>query len=118
MSAACEILTYLKEKGATLQKSLNQTSDKMCKEINEFLIQEALPFKVYNYGSLFRFEYTERANPIEQNLFLYHLRDNGIMVSEVGNNFLSTAHNSDDLQKIINAVKDAVSAMKSGGYFY
>lgn len=117
MSAACEILTYLKKKGAKLQKSLNQTSDKMCKEINEFLLQETLPFKVYNFGSLFRFEYTERTNPIEQNLFLYHLRDNGVMVSEVGNNFLSTAHNSENLQMIIKAVKGSVFAMKSGGYF-
>jgi Glutamate-1-semialdehyde aminotransferase len=56
-------------------------------------------------------------NPIDQNLFLYHLRDNGIMVSEVGNNFLSTAHTEEDIEKIIEAVGQSVLNMKSGGYF-
>jgi len=39
------------------------------------------------------------------------------MVSEVGNNFISTEHTSEDISQIIKAVEDSVKAMKSGGYW-
>ncbi|MEG6511757.1 aminotransferase class III-fold pyridoxal phosphate-dependent enzyme [Desulforamulus ruminis] len=117
MTAAYTLLKTLTDLGPQLQKNLNQTCAAMCERINGFLAGERLPFRVFHFASLFRFEPVERMNPLDQNLFLYHLRDNGIMVSEVGNNFLSTAHTPDEVERIIQAVERSVSAMKSGGYF-
>lgn len=117
MAAAYSVLSFIKEQGPGLQKKLNKTCAGMCDHINHFLSREALPFKLFYCGSLFRFEPVERVNPIDQNLFLYHLRDNGIMVSEVGNNFLSTMHTEEDMERVIEAVRQSVLTMKSGGYF-
>ncbi len=117
MAAAYAVLSYLLEQGPELQKRLNKTCSDMCSGINEVLEREGLPFRAFNFGSLFRFEALERLLPIDQNLFLYHLRDNGIMVSEVGNNFLSAAHTPRDIENIIQAVSGSVEAMKAGGYF-
>lgn len=117
MTAAHSVLSYLLEQGPDLQTGLNKNCAGMCDEINSLLSKDALPFRFFNFGSLFRIEPLDRMSPIDQNLFLYHLRDHGVMVSEVGNNFISTAHSDEDLELIIQAVKQSIQAMKSGGYF-
>ena len=48
------------------------------------------------------------------NLLSYHLIDKGIL-SRGGSGFLSTAHTDRDINYIIQAVKDSISDLRSGG---
>lgn len=117
MAAMDAVLSRLQDEGPTLQETLNLRCENMCKEINKILEDNKLPIRALNFGSLFRFDPITRVTPVDQNLLTYHLRDHGIMVSEVGNNFLSTEHTSEDITGIIEAVGDSVKLMKIGGYW-
>lgn len=117
MAAADAVLNRLLEEGPALQQALNEKCAAMCTRINVVLEREGLPIRALHFGSLFRFDPIARVAPVDQNLFTYHLRDNGVMVSEVGNNFLSTAHTQEDIDHIVTAVENSVAAMKSGGYW-
>lgn len=116
IAAADAVLTKLLEKGPEFQEGLNYACEHMCEEINRIFTINHVPLKTYHYGSLFRFEPIKKLSPIDQNLFTYHLRDQGVMVSEVGNNFLSAAHGSDQINFILQAVEQAILNLKSGGY--
>lgn len=118
MASVHAVLTELKSRGAGLQEEINKKCEFLCSSVNTFFDAEEVPVNMFYFGSLFRFEFINNyKNPLELNLLYYHLRDNGIMVSEIGNNFLSDAHTYDDIEKIIAAVKNSVKYMKLGGYF-
>ena len=48
------------------------------------------------------------------NLLSYHLTNKGISLRG-GSGFLSTAHTDEDINYIIQAVKDSISDLRSGG---
>jgi len=111
------VLTHLIKTKGEIQKKVTETCSYMAQQINSFFDSEDIQISVNFFGSLFRFEPKIARNAIEFHLFLYHLRDNGIMVSEIGNNFLSSEHGSEEIEKIIDAVKQSVATMRTGGYF-
>lgn len=62
------------------------------------------------FGSLFRF-----VSSLDNDLFFYHLNYKGVYVWEGRNCFLS-AHSADDIEHIIQAVKDTVKDLRRGGF--
>lgn len=117
MAAADAVLTRLLEEGEKFQEGLNAGCKDMCNRINGIFEKQQVGIRAFYFGSLFRFEAVGKLNSLDMNLFLYHLRDNGVMVSEVGNNFLSSAHTDIDIEKIVDAVDSSICNMKLGGYF-
>lgn len=63
------------------------------------------------FGSLFRF-----VSSVDNDLFFYHLNYKGVYVWEGRNCFLSTAHTSDDIAYIIQAVQETVKDLRRGGF--
>lgn len=111
MAAAEATLDYLKAEGPQLQETLNARTAAMCAELNAYFEEEALPIRMVQFSSLFRFEFGG-----ETEILNYHLLKNGIFVWEGRNCFLSTAHGEAEVRAIISAVKQGVNEMREGGW--
>jgi glutamate-1-semialdehyde 2,1-aminomutase len=121
LAAAKAVLEHLKAQGSTLQNELNQRTTKFVKTLNTYFEQEGLPIKITNFGSLFGPIYSE--NYSEENsetslvydLLYYHLLEQGIMLRGNGG-FFSTAHTDEDINHIIQAVKNSISQLREGEF--
>ncbi|MCC5658377.1 aminotransferase class III-fold pyridoxal phosphate-dependent enzyme [Nostoc sp. XA010] len=124
LAAAKAVLEHLKTQSFTLQNQLNQRTTKFVKTLNNYFDQERLPIQLTNFGSLFGPVYSENdseedaGNPdisLAYNLLYYHLLDQGIMLRGNGG-FLSTAHTDEDINQIIQAVKNSISKLREGEF--
>ncbi|MES1240935.1 MAG: non-ribosomal peptide synthase/polyketide synthase [Acidobacteriota bacterium] len=111
MSAAREVLAYLKRQGPSLQEGLNATTGRFVGRLNDFFTADKVPIKAVHAHSLFRFNFAANAE-----LLYYHLVEKGVYVWEWRNNFLSTAHTDEDLDFVLNAVRESVEALREGGF--
>jgi glutamate-1-semialdehyde-2,1-aminomutase len=116
------VLKYLQQQGPSLQQNLNQRTTKLASEINTYFQQQQVPIQVLHCGSLFRFTLAQNSDRLsdanlELDLFHYHLIAQGIYIWEGRNLFLSTAHSDQDLNYVIQAVKQTVEDMRAGGFF-
>ncbi|BAY50183.1 amino acid adenylation (plasmid) [Scytonema sp. HK-05] len=112
MAAARAVLQEIKRRGLPLHEELNQRTAKMAATLNAYFEIENLPIKIVHFGSLFRFAFSENAD-----LLFYHLLYRGIYIWEGRNCFLSAAHNDEDVNKFIQAVKESVEELRNGGFF-
>jgi glutamate-1-semialdehyde-2,1-aminomutase len=121
MASAHAVLSQIKSQGLPLYQQLNQRTAQLAQAINDFFDREGVPIQIVNFGSLFRFALTGNASylyqPLEMDLFYYHLIERGIYVWEGRTCFLSTAHTNEDIDRVIQAVKDSVNALRAGGFF-
>lgn len=124
LAAAKAVLGHLKTQGSTLQNELNQRTTKFVETLNTYFAQEGLPIRITNFGSLFGpissgddsdedVEISETSLVFD--LLYYHLLEKGIMLRGNGG-FLSTAHTDEDINYIIQAVKDCISGLREGGF--
>jgi amino acid adenylation domain-containing protein/natural product biosynthesis luciferase-like monooxygenase protein len=111
MAAAQAVLTELKRQGPALQARLNERTTYLATTLNEFFAAEAVPIRVIHFASLFRFSFSGNMD-----LLFYHLVEKGIYTWEGRNLFLSTAHTDDDLERVIQAVKESIYEMRAGGF--
>ncbi|GAB1528923.1 MULTISPECIES: amino acid adenylation domain-containing protein [Brevibacillus] len=111
MHAAIATLEYLKEQGPQLQEAITQKTLYLVETLNAYFKNEQIPIQMINCGSLFRFvSFTD----IE--LFFYHLISKGIYIWEGRNCFLSTAHTDEDIERLIQAVKESIDDLRRGGF--
>ncbi len=120
--AACRaVLLYLKEQSPTIQERVNQLTQRLATEVNQFFQEIGIPIRIVNFGSLFRFEpfgaYSLFLQPIELPLFYYLLNLKGIYTWEKRVCFLSTCHTNEDIDKVIATVKSAIIELQQGGFF-
>ncbi|GAX38794.1 aminotransferase class III-fold pyridoxal phosphate-dependent enzyme [Nodularia sp. NIES-3585] len=111
MAAALSVLKYIKTQGATLQQQLNQRTSELAATLNAYFDQENVPIQIIYFGSLFRFTFSGNLD-----LLFYHLLVKGVYIWEGRNCFLSTAHTDEDIDYLIQAVKDSVEELRSGGF--
>ncbi|BCL39996.1 non-ribosomal peptide synthetase/type I polyketide synthase [Nostoc sp. MS1] len=127
-ATARAVLKYLKQQGPTLQQNLNQRTAKLATQINAYFQQQQVPIQVLYCGSLFRFALVQNSLGslsadqlsdlnLELDLFHYHMIEKGIYIWEGRNLFLSTAHTDEDIDYVIQAVKQSVEDMRTGGFF-
>lgn len=125
VAATRAVLKYLKQQGSALQENLNQRTAQFAQRLNNYFQQENVPIQVIHCGSLFRFIAVSNSNNanlfadsnIEMDLFYYHLIEKGVYVWEARRLFLSTAHTDEDIEYVIQAVKQSVEDMRTGGFF-
>lgn len=110
------ILTHLKGSGPALQQRLDQRTSALVERLNSYFTQERVPIYATHFSSLFRFVFPPELKQIDANLFYYHLLANGVYVPETRSCFLSTAHTDADIEHIVRAVKNAVAALREGGF--
>ncbi len=111
MAAACAVLLRLKADGSTLYATLNRRTARLVNTLNDWFQAEEVPIHLVQFGSLFRFVFKNNLD-----LFFYHLLERGIFVWEGRNCFLSVAHTDDDVDMLIEAVKESVGELRAGGF--
>ncbi|MGV0106436.1 non-ribosomal peptide synthetase/type I polyketide synthase [Nostoc sp. DSM 114160] len=120
--AACRaVLLHLREQGATLQERVNQLTNRLATEVNQFFQETGIPIRIVHFGSLFRFEsfgaYSIFLQPIELPLFYYLLNLKGVYTWEKRVCFLSTSHTNEDIDKVVAAVKEAIIELQQASFF-
>ncbi|WP_147443226.1 non-ribosomal peptide synthetase [Corallococcus sp. AB011P] len=121
MAACHATLTEMLRQGGELQRALNQRADRLMEILNEVFTNNQVPLMAVNFGSFFRFAQSGNLSfvyqPIELDLFFYHLIEKGVYVWEGRTCFISTAHDDKDMDVIIQAVHESVSELKAGGFW-
>lgn len=122
MAAARAILHYLKDQGPTLQQQLNQRTSQYVDRLNIFFENRKVPIRMAHFGSFFGPILTEDAAPsdilfMSFSLLRYHLFDKGILLRGEGGGFLSTTHTDEDINCIIEAMKDSITELQEAGFF-
>jgi glutamate-1-semialdehyde 2,1-aminomutase len=125
IAAAKAVLEHLKTQGSTLQEDLNQRTSEFVNSLNTYFDREEIPIFMTNFGSVFGsagFEPDNDESSAENSefslvfdLLYYHLLAKGIMLRGNGG-FLSTAHTQEDLDYILQAVKDSISELREGQF--
>lgn len=111
MAAAAAVLTHLREAGPALQERLNARTADLAARLNTVFEQEQAPIRCVQFSSLFRFEFAEDTEVLN-----YHLLRQGVFVWEGRNCFLSTAHSDEDIDFLVQAVRQGVRSMRAEGY--
>ncbi|BBB61816.1 hypothetical protein UNDKW_3543 [Undibacterium sp. KW1] len=111
MAAAKAVLTEIKQGGLAVYQKLNDNTARLTAELDQVFAAAGAPIHMKNFGSLFRFVFSENLDP-----FFYHLLYRGLYVWEGRNLFLSTAHTEDDIAQIVSRVSESVAALKAAGF--
>ncbi|MCW8193296.1 amino acid adenylation domain-containing protein [Proteobacteria bacterium 005FR1] len=109
LAAAKAALGFIREQGPQLQQMINETTQSLCDRINQYYRLLGFPFKLKNFGSLFKIAF-EESQPLAS-LFFYKLRELGVHVWEGRPCFITVAHSDDDIDALENAFKEAADFM-------
>ncbi|WP_414542075.1 aspartate aminotransferase family protein [Nostoc sp. CCY0012] len=122
MAAARVVLQHLKTQGPALQQQLNQRTSQFVTTLNAYFEEDEVPIRLANFGSLFgpassdnNSSTANAAASQSMNLLRYHLMYRGILLLGAGG-YLSTAHTDEDINYIIQAVKDSVTELREAGF--
>jgi glutamate-1-semialdehyde 2,1-aminomutase len=123
MAAARAVLKHLKSHGPSLQQHLNQRTSQFAEALNAYFKEEGLPIQIENFGSLFGFTTSKSLDlskdsalpPIWQILLYYNLLYKGILLRGNGG-FLSTAHTDEDINFVIQALKESITELRKGEF--
>ena len=124
MAAAWATLQHLKRQGPMLQQHLNQRTSCFVEQFNRYLETSQLPIRMANFGSFFSPVFLKDVDPVTLaplmagfNLLRYHLFDRGILLRGEGGGFFSTAHTDEDIDRILQAMKDSIAELQEAGFF-
>ena len=121
MSSVLAVMTYFDKTGDQDHRILNHNIDLLKTDLNAFFEKESVPIRMVNFGSFFRFSLDGNLSftfqPLDLDLFFYHLIFHGVYVWEGKTCFISTAHTPADLEFIKNAVFLSVRDMKKAGFW-
>ena len=115
LASAYASLSYLKEKGAQLQKDINEKGNFISSVLNHEFKKRQLPIIVVNYGSLWKVKFNEEI-PYSELLFVL-LREKGIHILDGFPCFMTEATSSADIEKIITAFIQSMDEMIAVGFF-
>ena len=115
LAAAKSVLLHLKDQSPQLQKSLDEKTAWLVREMNLVAKTSGVPFTVTHFSSLFYFNFSPELK--YASLLFYHMRLRGIHIWESRGSFLSTAHTEDDLDRILCAFKESIQSLQTGGFF-
>jgi glutamate-1-semialdehyde aminotransferase/acyl carrier protein/pimeloyl-ACP methyl ester carboxylesterase len=116
IAAAYEVLKKIKEEGPQLQERLTARTTHLTTSLNRFFEEQQFPIRLAQFTSLFRMMFPSDLEYAD--MLYFHLLDRGIFTRGWGDNcFLSTAHTDQDVQSIIEAVKESCTEIRQGGFF-
>uniref|UniRef100_UPI0025DCC49E type I polyketide synthase n=1 Tax=Nevskia sp. TaxID=1929292 RepID=UPI0025DCC49E len=113
LAAVHAVLEHLKREGPALQERLTARTTKLVGDLNAIFAEGGLKTRVESFSSWFYFNF-HNEHPLAT-LFFYHLRLRGIHIQDGFPCFLTTAHSDDDIRKIVDAFRDALSELRSVG---
>ncbi len=114
MAAARAVLYKLKAEGPALQEQNDAKAADFVQRLGELFTELGVPVTVTRYSSLWMLH----ADPALKyfSLLFYHLRLRGIHIWEGRGNFVSLAHTAEDLDSVLAAFLESVTAMQAGGF--
>lgn len=121
MTSTKAVLKRMKQEGPALQENLNRKTARLAETVNAMAEANHFPIRVAHFGSLFRItlagNHTYLYQPLEIDLFFYHLIHRGVYTWEGRTCYLSTAHTDADISHIIWAIQDTLASMRKGGFW-
>ncbi len=115
LAAARAVLLKLKECGPTLQQAVEAKTRDFVDRLNALFAAAGVPVKATRFSSMWMLN----ADPGLKyfGLIYYHLRLRGIHLWEGRPGFLSVAHTASDVDEILTAFSESVTALQQGGFF-
>ncbi|MGR3219879.1 MAG: amino acid adenylation domain-containing protein [Candidatus Anammoxibacter sp.] len=118
--AILAVLRHLKSNGPALQINVNQRTERFVSTMNAYFEVENVPLRIVHCASFFRFvsfgEYDVRLQPITIDLLFYMLLHKGVYTWERRICFFSTVHTDEDMDYIIQAIKQSIAEIREGGF--
>ena len=114
MAASKALLQTIKAAGTELYDTVNARADRMATELNNYFEQRGTPYKLANFGSLFKLGYPLGATNAEL-LFMF-ARHRGVHVWDGLPMCLTAAHSDADVDRVIDVFKAAVDDMLENGF--
>jgi glutamate-1-semialdehyde aminotransferase/acyl carrier protein len=115
LAAAKASLEYMKEKGPSLQQSINAKAERLADAMNRICEKHNLPFFVAQFGSLWKIKFKEEI-PYSELLFVL-MREKGIHILDGFPCFMTEAHTSQEVEAIIQKFEESVNEMIEAGFF-
>ncbi len=112
MSCAHALLDHLKTQGPALQERLADAAAGLCDGLNRIFASHAAPFQAQRLGSQVTLHPGD--SPLAALLY-WHLRVRGVHAAAASPLYLSTAHDDDDIAKVLAAVEDSVQDLQDDG---
>ncbi|MFN7571008.1 MAG: amino acid adenylation domain-containing protein [Betaproteobacteria bacterium] len=120
MAAARAVLRRLEAEGEALLGRINNLTQRFCDRANAYFDAEEVPIEAQCFGSLYRFETKLSQDParsaLEMNLLFRLMMLEGVFVWERRTSFFSEAHTEADADRILEAVRRGVAALRAGGF--
>ncbi|GAC1539614.1 MAG: hypothetical protein NVS2B17_15040 [Candidatus Velthaea sp.] len=113
MSAVLAVLQHLKAHGAELQRRLTERTAGLIARLNGALESHGIATRIESFASMFYLNLS-REDRLASLLF-YHLRNRGVYLQEGFPCFLTTEHTDADVEAIVAAFEDSLTALSSAG---
>ena len=114
LAAGKASLLYMKAQGPALQHGLNALTKYLAGELNAICEKDGLPLYIPFFGSLWKIKFKEEL-PYGELLFTL-MREKGIHIWDLFPCFLTAAHTTDDVNKIILAFRESINELIEAGF--
>ncbi|MCP4346398.1 MAG: aminotransferase class III-fold pyridoxal phosphate-dependent enzyme [Desulfobacterales bacterium] len=114
--SAYETLKYYKEQGPALQEQVTRRTSEFVQKLNTYLDEKNMAARFAHFGPFFGFRTNLPKDPIEKNILFYLIREKGVYTWEGNTCMLCAAHTDEDTDIIVNAFKDSIEELHSGGF--
>lgn len=113
MASLKAMLTFFKEQPSHFWKSVNAKGDKLAGTLDRWFEANDMPFQMPNCGSLMYLRIGDEQQ--YGGLLGAHIRDRGVFFLEGFPSYMTAAHDNEDIDYVIDAVKDSALEMRSAG---
>lgn len=114
LAAARAVLARLKAEGPELQRGLNLRTTRFVESLRDVVRTLGAPLEITHFASWFCFQWA--ADQPLAPLFFPALRLRGVHAWEGRPCFLTLAHTDDDLQQVVDAVREAIAELQACGF--
>ncbi len=114
LAAAKASLRHLKERGPSLQSSLNALTGAFADELNAYCRSVGAPLEIRHFGSLWRVAWTED-HPFQDLLFAM-MRSRGVHILDNFPCFMTTAHTATDIAVIKSAFRESIAELQEADF--
>jgi glutamate-1-semialdehyde aminotransferase len=115
MAAAKAALLFMKEKGADLQRGVNEKTRVFAEKLNALFRAEEAPLELRHFGSVMKFALHGEV-PYSELVFA-HMRERGVHVWDGRPCYMTMAHTEEDLAIVIGTFRKAIGDMQEGGFY-
>ncbi|WP_171136737.1 non-ribosomal peptide synthetase/type I polyketide synthase [Ruegeria sp. HKCCC1038] len=113
MAATVQMMRFFKSQPAFFWKTIDAKGDKVAGTVDRWFKENDMPFEMPNCGSLMYLRIDKNAR--FGGLLGPHLRDRGVFLLEGFPSYMTAAHDDEDIDHIINAIKDSAAEMRADG---